>query len=482
MLLLLSAFTGCASHPEAKADIAAIYNRSAQTIGADRNPVIVIPGILGSTLVEEPTGRVVWGAFVHGAVDTDFPEGARVFSLTMQPGVPLSKLTDDVKPDGVLETLEADVGVVRIAALEPYKGIIRSLEAGRYVDRDILAAKMRRAGDGGREGRGGGGGDSGVDYAGLHTTCYQFDYDWRRDISENAARLDELIEHVSEFASRQRHDGTRAKVDIVAHSMGGLVALYYLKYGKDPLPDDDSVPRVTWAGAANVEQVIIVGTPSAGSVLSLKQLIDGVNYSSLTPTYAPAILGTMPSIYQLMTRSRHGTVVDAATGEPVGDLFDVETWKRYGWGLASPKPDRTLAWMLPGVDDDQRRAIAIDHLEKCLRKARQLHQALDAPATTPKGLEMHLIAGDAVKTPAVLEANAATGRVRVRETAPGDGTVTRASALMDERLDGRWSPRLRSPLRWTSVRFLPEDHLGLTDNTPFTDDVLYLLLEKPRGQ
>jgi pimeloyl-ACP methyl ester carboxylesterase len=465
---LLSVLTGCAASPEATADIAAIYNRSAQTIGAERNPVIVIPGILGSTLVEEPSGRVVWGAFVHGAVDTDFPEGARVFSLPMQKGVPLSELRDDVKPDGVLETLEADIGIVRVAALEPYKGIIRSLDAGRYVDRDIVAAKVRREPA------------NAVDYAGLHTTCYQFDYDWRRDISENAARLHELIENAAEFASRQRKDGTRAKVDIVAHSMGGLVALYYLKYGKDPLPGDGSVPELTWAGAANVEQVIIVGTPSAGSVLSLKQLIEGVNYAAITPTYSPAILGTMPSIYQLMTRSRHRTVVDAASGEPVGDLFDVATWKKYGWGLAAPKPDRTLAWMLPDASEEERRAIALEHLDKCLQKARQLHDALDRPATTPDGLELHLIAGDAVKTPAVLEANAATGRVRVREMAPGDGTVTRASVLLDERLDGGWTPRLRTPLRWSSVRFLPHDHIGLTDNAAFTDDVLYLLLEKPR--
>ena len=64
----------------------------------------------------------------------------------------------------------------------------------------------------------------------------------------------------------------------------------------------------------------------------------------------------------------------------------------------------------------------------------------------------------------------------------GDGLVTRHSALMDERLADRsnWAPRLQSPIKWNSVTFLFTDHLGLTKDPAFTDNVLYLLLESPR--
>ena len=58
--------------------------------------------------------------------------------------------------------------------------------------------------------------------------------------------------------------------------------------------------------------------------------------------------------------------------------------------------------------------------------------------------------------------------------------MTRASALMDERIGGTWSPRLRTPIVWSGVYFLFTDHLGLTKDPAFTDNVLFILLEAPR--
>ena len=46
----------------------------------------------------------------------------------------------------MLESLEASVAVFRVTALEPYRGIIRTLAAGRYVDRDIARAVSGYAG------------------------------------------------------------------------------------------------------------------------------------------------------------------------------------------------------------------------------------------------------------------------------------------------------------------------------------------------
>jgi hypothetical protein len=106
---------------------------------------------------------------------------------------------------------------------------------------------------------------------------------------------------------------------------------------------------------------------------------------------------------------------------------------------------------------------------------------LDAPSNPPDGTTIHLIAGDAHPTVAQYLVDR-RGKLTVSAVQPGDGRVTRSSALMDERhsLGVKWSPRLNSPVKWNSVNFLSADHLGLTSDPGFTDNVLYLLLESPR--
>jgi pimeloyl-ACP methyl ester carboxylesterase len=449
-----------------------IYAEDAAKLGPERAPVIVIPGILGSRLVDGRTGVVAWGAFTYGAADTDTPDGARLLALPMERGQPLSALRDEVGSDGVLERLDANVGPLKVTALEPYRGIIETLAAGRYVDRDLAlgAAGLppsRQAVD------------PPPGYAGGHFTCFQFDYDWRRDLSEQAERLDALVRGASRLAARARGMDEPVKVDIVAHSMGGLVAMYYLRYGATPLPEDGSAPPVTWAGAALVNRVVLVGSPLSGSVLAVKQLVDGVSYSIITPTYRPALLCTMPAVFELMPRTRHARVVDER-GEPV-DLYDPGTWERYGWGPADPTQAGVLEWLLPDERDPRaRREIAMEHLGKCLARAEQFQRAVDAPAELPPGLEVHLVVGDAEGTPAVLRVDASSGRPGVAEIAPGDGTVARSSALMDERVGAAWSASVRSPVAWTSVRFIDADHIGLTASDAFTDNLLYLLLQAPR--
>jgi hypothetical protein len=79
----------------------------------------------------------------------------------------------------------------------------------------------------------------------------------------------------------------------------------------------------------------------------------------------------------------------------------------------------------------------------------------------------------------VLEAGA-NGRLRVVAHDPGDGTVTRASAIADERVGGAWQPEVATPIAWDRVTFLFRDHLGITTDPAFTDNLLYLLLEEPR--
>ena len=153
------------------------------------------------------------------------------------------------------------------------------------------------------------------------------------------------------------------------------------------------------------------------------------------------------------------------------------------WGLADPAQDKILRMLLPNVDDrDTRRRVALDHLHKCLDRAQRFATAIDTPASppAPDGLDLYLFAGDAVSTASRAVADLRDGSLYTIDHSPGDGTVTRASALMDERPSVGWTPHLQSPIRWRQVFFLFTDHLGLTKDNAFSDNVLYLLLEDPR--
>ena len=57
-LLLGGLLAGCFSGPPGP-DLAALYNRSAPYHGVERNPVILIPGVLSSKLIHSPSGQTV---------------------------------------------------------------------------------------------------------------------------------------------------------------------------------------------------------------------------------------------------------------------------------------------------------------------------------------------------------------------------------------------------------------------------------------
>ena len=464
-LVLAAGAIGCGDKSEGP-DLGELYNRSAQHHGPRRNPVIVIPGILGSKLVDGRDGTVVWGAFAGDYADPSTPRGARLGALPMSRGAALRDLRDDVVPNGALDRIRIDVLGLPIK-LNAYANILGTLGAGGYRDQQLAEAGA-------------------VNYGADHFTCFQFAYDWRRDNVENAQQLHRFIlarkRYIAdEMRKRFGIENPRIKFDLVAHSMGGLVARYYLRYGGADLPADGSAPKITWAGAEHVARAVLVGTPSAGAVETLDRLVNGSIFAPIVPKYEAAISGTYPSMYQLLPRGRHGPVVDAETDKPIADLYDPELWERMRWGLASPEQDRVLKVLLPDESDAaQRRQIALDHQQKCLRRAERFAAALDAPAKPPAGLSLMLFAGDREPTSAVAAADGATGEVKMVRWQPGDGTVLRSSALMDERLDGNWAPSLRSPIAWRQVTFLFTDHLGMTKDAAFSDNVLYILLESPR--
>jgi hypothetical protein len=170
------------------------------------------------------------------------------------------------------------------------------------------------------------------------------------------------------------------------------------------------------------------------------------------------------------------------SGPPV-NLYDPALWDRYEWGLASREERnvKVLRSVLPhAADDEARRRVAMALQATILRRIRAFHEAMDKQARLPLGVDVFLVAGDAVDTPRRAAVDRKTGELKVIEYGAGDGTVLRSSALLDERIGGEWRPGLVSPIDWSSVLFLFSDHLGLTQDEAFADNVLYWLLEDPR--
>jgi len=158
---------------------------------------------------------------------------------------------------------------------------------------------------------------------------YVFAYDWRQDNVATAKRLDALIEQV-----RRDYDDPTLKVNVIAHSMGGLVTRYYLRYGTvDALEGEGAFP-INMRGAAKIDTAVLLGTPNLGSVSSLQSMILGHRVG--LRRVEPEVLATMPSIYQLMPHPLTDWSVDPGGKDLDLDLYDVTTWKRLQWSVFDP--------------------------------------------------------------------------------------------------------------------------------------------------
>ena len=456
LVALLLALTSCASPAP---DFAQIYGEKAtRHRQRDRNPLIIVPGFLGSSLLDTASDTYVWGRFDHNPIDPNSAEGARLAALPLDIVTPLPDLHDGVVPDGLLENLH--VKFLGLAISHPiYRGLVDLLSLAGY---QRPSAPVADTGNGMR-------------------VAYRFDYDWRADIVTSARKLHAFVEATRSAIAEQtgRED---IRFDIVAHSLGGLVTRYMLRYGDATLEEAEAMGgQVPWSGATHIDSAILVSPPNAGSLRSFRYLLDGVDLSIVTPRYPAAVLGTYPSLYQSLPRTRHRAVVSGPVGEEAValDVFDPAVWERYNWGLAGSGVKECLGFLLPDVTHaDQRSAIARTFLANCLDRAKRVHAVLDCPAGAPPDTRLLLFAGDATATESRLRV-APDGSLTTDATAPGDGLLLRSSALLDEYPDDN-TGRLRSPVSYSHVTFVFATHVSMTSDPAFVDNLLFWLLDAQR--
>lgn len=468
-LCLLLAGCGARRTP----DLARIFAPTQTRTG--KRPIIVIPGILGSQLVNRRTGEVVWPNAFRSSTDG--------LGLPISPDLAANR--DDLVPERIIET-------AKLARYAPevyvyYKLLDALRQYGGYRDGDWDNPGPQ----------------------GDHDTLYVFAYDWRRDNVESARELVRRIEALKEKLHRPD-----LRFNIVAHSMGGLVARYAARYGDADLPTADAAPVVTWAGARDINKIFMFGTPNEGSMDALATLLEGYSVSEglrpplhLFKKISREDIVTSPAVFQLLPHGGAVRFLDEHLAPRKVDLYDPATWQRYHWSVLN-EPDYRARFkagllrdeLVPRPAGDP--AILDAYLAAVLTRARRFHNALDAVPATPDRVPLYAFGGDCEETlaaPIIMRA-ARTGdwltltkprRLRTSDGhtytraevlramyEPGDGRVTRNSLLDTYPTSTRRSPLLDTALPVAYALFICDLHSELQNNKTLQDNALTLLVNE----
>lgn len=464
MITLNGCATDSGSYHDNKTYPSALYGnitkRSFAYEGPARNPVIVIHGLLGARLEDTAKKENIWGNFAL----SEMMSGGKFGRLAhpMQKGKPLKDIHNSVQATGLLEKAEILVMGVQLQ-LDNYDILVKTLEDCGYVPNTKPLPKNKH-----------------------FYSQFIFYYDWRRDISENAVELEKFIQKQRTYLQKEyeRLYGIKdydVQFDLIAHSMGGLLARYFVRYGGTLLPEkeEENLP-VTWKGGEYVDKVIIIGTPNAGYVDTLLELTEGLRLVAASPAYPKTVIGSFVSYYQMLPNAEGKHIVWEDSKEPV-DYFALETWLKFKWGLADPKQDKWLKEIMPEVPTSgERYAVAVDHLDKCLRRARQFKKAMQIHAEAyPDDIAVYLIAGDAVLTNHTLGVSPKEGLLKVLDRDAGDGKITAASARLDLRDGGDWLFFTNSPINWSGVYYFQGSHMGIMNSEVFGSNLRFILMGLP---
>jgi pimeloyl-ACP methyl ester carboxylesterase len=212
---------------------------------ASTDIIVVVPGIMGSTLCCD--GREFWGIS-----PSTIARGLRrlpnvLERLRLPEGIGDDHPNDGVTPGRLMPEIHSVPGIWNTTV--GYDRLVRMLRT---------ECKLR---DG--------------------ENLLIFPYDWRLSNRYNARRLRSEVEPMLHLR-RRTHPG--AKIVFVCHSMGGLIARWFLLAGD---------PR-------DVRSIITIGTPHRGAASALQRLLDGVGGKFGSRLGLPSIARTLPSLHQLL--------------------------------------------------------------------------------------------------------------------------------------------------------------------------------------
>ncbi|MGY8704597.1 hypothetical protein RAD16_02480 [Bradyrhizobium sp. 18BD] len=218
-----------------------------------RDVVVIVPGILGSTLVKD--GREIWGAPGKSVIANLVNFGSALKELKLDPGIGHEDPIDGVSAPRMLPRLGM---IPRFWKVDGYGRLSEHLRS-RF---SLTPSTDNEPGN-----------------------LVEFPYDWRLSNQLNGKRLaDVAFPHLERW---QRFTQNKdAKLVLVCHSMGGLVARWFLEM---------------LGGRDVTRKLITIGTPYRGSVNALDAIGNGMflGFGRLGIA-VDELVRSFPSVYQLL--------------------------------------------------------------------------------------------------------------------------------------------------------------------------------------
>jgi pimeloyl-ACP methyl ester carboxylesterase len=146
---------------------------------------------------------------------------------------------------------------------------------------------------------------------------YPFGYDWRMPLNMVEKSLAEFVDEVIGRTKLSRHCAAegyadKPKVNLIGHSMGGLIITGYLQSARHGAP---------------FNKVVTLATPFQGSFEAVIKIITGTaNLGTAPPSSREREAARLtPSLYQLLPSFSNGLVIENNIVPPT--LFNPQAWQ-----------------------------------------------------------------------------------------------------------------------------------------------------------
>lgn len=326
--------------------------------------IVLLPGLMGSILTQVKNGKKedLWEPSLGAALSAMFAGSDRYEKLYLKED-PLDR---DILDDGIIASrVMPDVHLIpAFWKIDGYTKISKYIQDNFDVTRN--------------------------------ENFYEFPYDWRRDNRVSARQLGVSIQTWLKKWREKKSENKDAKVILIGHSMGGIVARHYLEV------------RNGWE---HTKALITFGTPYRGSLNAVDVLVNGSRKGPLKLKAMTELARSTTSVYQLL---------------PIYPCYDAGDGKLV----------RITEANVPMIDSARAKAARAFHDE--------IKTAVDGHLSIPEYKEFHIRPIVGIEQPTNLSARKNGNGVEVLQTYKGqdhsgDGTVPRVSAtpfeLSDEKAE-----------------------------------------------